>query len=64
MLKWLVAVTITLFLFSGLMPFLRRFGIGRLPGDFQFRLFGRDFSIPLTSTILLSLIAMALARLL
>ncbi|HVL56706.1 MAG TPA: DUF2905 domain-containing protein [Burkholderiaceae bacterium] len=63
MLKWVIAVTIALFLFSGLMPFLRRLGIGRLPGDFQFRLFGRDFSIPLTSTILLSLIAMLLMRL-
>lgn len=44
------------------MPFLRKLGIGRLPGDFHFRLFGRDWSIPLTSTILLSLIAAAVAR--
>jgi hypothetical protein len=43
---------------------LRRFGIGRLPGDFQFSLFGREWSIPLTSTILLSLLAALIARLL
>ena len=45
-------------------PVLRRFGIGRLPGDFDFILFGRRWSIPLMSTILLSLLAMGLARLL
>ena len=62
--KWLIATAIALFLFSGAMPWLRRFGIGRLPGDFNFRLFGRDWSIPLTSTILLSLAAALIARML
>ncbi len=60
--KWLIATAVALFLFSGAMPFLRKLGIGRLPGDFHFRLFGRDWSIPLTSTILLSLVAAAVAR--
>jgi hypothetical protein len=60
--KWLIATAVALFLFSGAMPLLRKLGIGRLPGDFHFRLFGRDWSIPLTSTILLSLIAAAVAR--
>ena len=63
MLKWLLVVSLALVLFSGLMPVLRRLGIGRLPGDLNFRLFGRDWSIPLTSTILLSLAAAAIARL-
>jgi hypothetical protein len=39
-----------------------RIGIGRLPGDFNFRLFGREWSIPLTSTILLSILAALIAR--
>lgn len=63
MLKWLLVVVLALVLFSGLMPVLRRFGIGRLPGDFEFRAFGRDWSLPLASTILLSLLAALLARL-
>ena len=62
--KWFIAVVVALFLFSGAMPWLRRLGIGRLPGDFNFRLFGRDWSIPLTSTILLSLAAALIAKLL
>ncbi len=62
--KWFIATVIALFLFSGAMPWLRRLGIGRLPGGFNFRLFGRDWSIPLTSTILLSLAAALIARML
>ena len=64
MLKWLLVVTLALALFSGLMPLLRRLGIGRLPGDFAFRAFGRDWSIPLASTVLLSLVAALIAKLL
>lgn len=63
MLRWLLVTALALFLFSGAMPWLRKLGVGRLPGDFEFRLFGRLWSIPLMSTIVLSLIAMGLARL-
>jgi hypothetical protein len=62
--KWIIATVVALALFSGLMPWLRRLGIGRLPGDFNFRLFGRDWSIPLASTLLLSLMAALVGRLL
>ncbi len=61
MLKWLLVIVLALVLFSGLMPVRRRLGIGRLPGDLDFRAFGRDWSIPITSTILLSLLAALLA---
>jgi len=61
--KWLLVTLLALVLFSGLMPMLRRFGIGRLPGDFNFRAFGRGWSIPFTSTVLLSLLAALIARL-
>jgi hypothetical protein len=63
MLKWLITVVLALILFSGLAPLLRRIGLGKLPGDFDFFLFGRRWTIPLMSTILLSLLAMGLARL-
>lgn len=62
--KWLIAVALALFVFSGLTPWLRRIGFGRLPGDFRFRLRGRDFDVPLASTVLLSLGVGLLARLL
>jgi hypothetical protein len=61
--KWLIATAIALVVFSGVMPWLRRLGIGRLPGDLNFRAFGRDWSIPITSTVVLSLAAALIARL-
>jgi hypothetical protein len=62
-LRWLLVILIALLLFSGLHKWLERIGLGKLPGDFRFRIFGREFFIPLTSSVLLSLVAMAVARL-
>lgn len=64
MIRWILVVFIALMLFSWLMPFLEKLGFGRLPGDFRFRLFGREWFIPLASTIVLSMIAAAIGRLL
>ena len=62
MLRWLIVVFLALIIFSGLQKWLQKIGFGRLPGDFRFRLFGREWLIPLTSTLLLSLLAAAIAR--
>jgi len=62
--RWLIVVFIALLLFSGLRPWLEKLGLGRLPGDFKFRLFGREFFIPLASSVVLSLLAMAVSKLL
>ena len=62
MLRWLIVVFLALIIFSGLQKWLQKFGFGRLPGDFRFRLFGREFFLPVTSTLLLSMIAAAIAR--
>jgi len=63
MVKWLLVVVVALVLFSG----LSRCCAARhrtAARDFEFRAFGRDWSIPITSTVLLSLLAALLARLL
>jgi hypothetical protein len=62
MLRWFIVVLLALVIFSGLQPWLQKLGFGRLPGDFRFRLFGREWFIPITSTLLLSMLAAALAR--
>ena len=62
MIRWLIVVFLALVLISGLTPLLRRLGIGRLPGNLHFRLFGREWFIPLTSTLLLSALASLIAR--
>ncbi|WP_334154938.1 DUF2905 family protein [Tepidimonas sp.] len=62
MIRWMIVVFLALVLISWMTPLLRRLGLGRLPGDLHFRLFGREWFIPLTSTIVLSLLASAIAR--
>ena len=62
-LRWLLVILIALLLFSGLHKWLEKIGLGRLPGDFRFRIFGREFFIPVTSSVLLSLVAMLITRL-
>jgi hypothetical protein len=62
-LRWLLVILIALLLFSGLHKWLEKIGLGKLPGDFRFRIFGREFFIPLTSSVLLSLVAMGISKL-
>jgi hypothetical protein len=54
--RWLLITFLALFLISWLAPFLSRFGFGKLPGDFNFKLRGREVNIPLGSTVVLSLL--------
>lgn len=61
-LRWLLVILIALLLFSGLHKWLEKIGLGRLPGDFRFRLFGREFFIPFTSSVVLSMVAMGIAH--
>jgi hypothetical protein len=49
-------------LINGFTPWLQKLGFGKLPGDFRFKVFGREFFIPLTTTIILSLVAAAIAK--
>lgn len=62
MLRWLIVVFLALVLIQGLAPFLQRLGVGRLPGDFHFRCFGREWNLPLASTLLLSAAAGLIAK--
>ena len=63
MLRGLLVVVLPLLVFDGLQRALARFGFGRLPGDLRFRFRGRERSLPIASTLLLSLIAMAIGEL-
>lgn len=63
MLKWLLTIVIALAIIALATPWLRRRGLGRLPGDLQVRVKGRDYYLPILSTIILSLIAVLIGRL-
>lgn len=64
MFRWLIVIFVALLVINSISPWFRKLGFGRLPGDFRFRLFGREIFIPLTTTILLSLLAGVIARIL
>jgi hypothetical protein len=63
-LKWLVTLAVALVVLTALSPWLARLGLGRLPGDVRVRMKGRDYFLPFTTTVLLSLALTAIARLL
>lgn len=62
MIRWILVIFVALIFISWFTPLLNKLGFGRLPGDFRFRLFGREWFIPLTTTLLLSGLASLIAR--
>jgi hypothetical protein len=63
MLRWIVLLVITLVVFDALQPWLRRIGLGRLPGDLTFRFGGRERVLPIGSAVLISVIGWLIGRL-
>lgn len=61
--RWLIVFLLAFVVFQGLAGWLHRIGLGRLPGDFSFRWRGREWHLPIASSLLLSLIAMAIGAL-
>ena len=62
MIRWLLTTFIALAILSGSLPWLKKIGIGRLPGDFTLRIFGREYSFPFMSPWLWSLLLSLIAR--
>ncbi len=63
MIRWMIVIFLALMFISWFTPLLNKLGFGKLPGDLRFKLFGREWFVPLTTTILLSLIASMIAKL-
>ena len=63
MFRWLIVVFVALMLINAFTPLFKKFGFGRLPGDLRFTLFGREFFLPLTTTIILSMVAAGVSKL-
>lgn len=65
MLKWIVVIVLVV-LITGLMRpgIIQKMRLGQLPGDVLLRFRGRAYHFPFTTTVLLSLFAWLLFRLL
>jgi hypothetical protein len=64
LLKWLLTLLIALVVLTALSPWLARYGLGRLPGDVTLRFRRRNYYLPFTTTIVLSIALTLLSRLL
>lgn len=62
MFRWLLVIFLALLLINWVSPLMGKLGFGKLPGDFRFRLFGREWFIPITTTVLLSAVAGVIAK--
>lgn len=63
MIRWLIVIFIALMLINWFTPFFKKLGFGRLLGDLRFTLFGREIFLPLTTTIILSMVASGVSKL-
>lgn len=61
--RWFLVLFVLLLVLLSCMLFLSKFGLGRLPGDLNFTVFGRRIELPFMSTILLAAAAFVIARL-
>tara|TARA_S200000501_G_C20764440_1_gene717625 strand:+ start:958 stop:1170 length:213 start_codon:yes stop_codon:yes gene_type:complete len=64
MIRWVFAIFVLLTVFYPLLPFLKLFGVGKMPLDIIFKYKGIAFCIPLGSSVLLSAIVFLAAKLL
>jgi hypothetical protein len=56
--RWLIVFLLACLLFNGLQGWLHKIGLGKLPGDFTLRIRGRDFYVPLASSVVLTVLMM------
>ncbi len=62
MLKWILLLAVVAILLGAFAPQLTRLGLWKLPGDLRFKRHGREYFLPITSTILLSAVLTLLLR--
>lgn len=63
MIRWFLAIFVGLVVLSAALPWLEKLGLGKLPGDIRFRLFGKNIFLPFASTVLLSMLLFIALRL-
>lgn len=63
MIKWLLVIVVGIAVITLATPWLAKHGLGQLPGDIRVRWKGREIYLPITTTILLSLLLTLFGRL-
>lgn len=56
--RWVIVFLLACLVFNTLHGWMRKIGLGKLPGDFSFQFKGRQYQVPLASSVVLSVLAM------
>ena len=64
MIKWSLVIAIAVILLGLFAPQLAKLGLWKLPGDIRFKRNGREYFLPITSTVVVSLALTLLLRVL
>ena len=62
MIKWILVLAVGVILLGLFAPRLAKLGLRKLPGDLRFTHKGREYFLPITSTVLLSVALTLLLR--
>jgi hypothetical protein len=54
--RWLLVFLLACLVFNMMQGWLAKIGLGRLPGDFHFRAGGREWFVPLTSSVVITVL--------
>lgn len=60
--RWLIVFALSCVVFNSLHRWLEKIGLGNIPGDFSVKIGARRWHFPFGSSVLLTLIGLALAR--
>lgn len=61
--RWVIVFLLATLVFNVLHGWMTKIGLGRLPGDFSFKVRGRIWHVPLASSIVLSVLMAIIALL-
>jgi len=61
--RWLIVFLLACLIFNALRGWLEKFGLGKLPGDFSFRFRGREWFVPLASSVVLTVLMVGIGLL-
>jgi Protein of unknown function (DUF2905) len=61
--RWIITFLLACLIFNVLQGWLQRIGLGKLPGDFRFKAGGREWFVPLASSVVLTVLGMLIGLL-
>jgi hypothetical protein len=60
--RWAIVIFLAIIVLTSAVPWLQKLGLGKLPGDFNFSVFGKTIRLPIASTILISVVIMLIGK--